>query len=42
MDSTTYSILKRCNNCGELNKKGVDLCRNCGFFMVLERAEKGG
>lgn len=32
--TTTYSILKSCNNCHDLNKEDANSCRFCGLLFI--------
>ena len=32
--TTTYSIVKICNNCDTQNREDVNTCRECGELMV--------
>lgn len=34
MESTSYTFLKRCNNCGCMNEAKNNVCIGCGFMMV--------
>lgn len=38
-DTTTYRLLKFCNNCRELSKKEDTRCTGCGMLFVEEKQE---